>query len=103
VKQPVLGAETVDAALAGPDGPHWELVGGRLVKAVTCESFVGALDLVAAVGRLAEESNHHPDIDIRYNRMTLALMTHDSGGITELDLDLAKAIDGVAAEYAMKG
>jgi 4a-hydroxytetrahydrobiopterin dehydratase len=47
------------------------------------------------VGQLAEEADHHPDIDIRYNRVTLALVTHDSGGITQLDIDLARAIDGV--------
>jgi 4a-hydroxytetrahydrobiopterin dehydratase len=47
------------------------------------------------VGQLAEEANHHPDIDIRYNRVTLALVTHDSGGITRLDIELARAIDGV--------
>jgi 4a-hydroxytetrahydrobiopterin dehydratase len=95
VTQPVLSDETVDAALADPDGPRWESIGGRLVKVVTCRSFVAALELVATVGRLAEEANHHPDIDIRYNRVTLAVMTHDSGGITQLDLDLAKAIDAV--------
>jgi 4a-hydroxytetrahydrobiopterin dehydratase len=57
---------------------------------------MGALAFVAAVGQLAEEANHHPDIDIRYNRVTLALVTHDSGGITRLDIELARAIDGVA-------
>ena len=56
-----------------------------------------ALSFVAEVGRLAEEANHHPDIDIRYNRVTLALVTHDSGGITQLDIDLARAIDDLSA------
>ena len=56
---------------------------------------MGALALVNAVGELAEQANHHPDIDIRYDRVTLALVTHDSGGITQLDIDLARAIDGV--------
>ena len=49
-------------------------------------------------GRLAEEQNHHPDIDIRYNRVTLALVTHDSGGITQLDIELARAIDAIAPQ-----
>ena len=68
---------------------------GKLVKVVECAGFVGSLAYVGAVGELAEEANHHPDIDIRYNRVTLALITHDSGGITQLDLDLARAIDAV--------
>jgi 4a-hydroxytetrahydrobiopterin dehydratase len=62
---------------------------------VTCVGFVGALAFVNQVGVLAEAANHHPDIDIRYNRVTLALMTHDSGGITYKDIDLATQIDGV--------
>ncbi len=95
MKQPVLAESEVDAALAADDGPQWQLNGGKLIKTVDCAGFVGALGFVGEVGRLAEESNHHPDIDIRYNRVTLALITHDSGGITQLDLDLARAIDGI--------
>jgi 4a-hydroxytetrahydrobiopterin dehydratase len=97
VKQPLLNESDVAAALAPPDGPRWELAGGRLVTSVLCDGFVGALAFVNAVGQLAEEANHHPDIDIRYNRVTLALVTHDSGGITQLDIDLARAIDGVSS------
>lgn len=100
MKQPVLSEEAVGAALAGPDGPRWESIGGRLVKVVTCGSFPAALAFVATVGGLAEEADHHPDIDIRYDRVTLALVTHDSGGITQLDLDLARAIDAVVADSA---
>ena len=81
--------------LEAPDGPDWELLGGKLVKMVECASFPGALDFVGEVGRLAEAANHHPDIDIRYRKVTLALVTHDAGGITRNDLDLAKQIDGV--------
>jgi 4a-hydroxytetrahydrobiopterin dehydratase len=95
MKQPVLDDDTVTEALSSADGPRWQLVGGKLVKVVACDGFVGSLAYVGAVGELAEESNHHPDIDIRYNRVTLALITHDSGGITQLDLDLARAIDAV--------
>ena len=97
MKQPVLSDVEVREALASPDGPGWELVGGALVKVVACDGFVGALTFVNEVGRLAEEVNHHPDIDIRYNRVTMALVTHDSGGITQRDLDMARTIDGVRA------
>jgi 4a-hydroxytetrahydrobiopterin dehydratase len=94
-KPPVLGDPEVEAALARDDGPQWHLVGGKLVKTVACSGFVGSLEFVGEVGRLAEEANHHPDIDIRYNRVSLALITHDAGGITQRDLDLARAIDRV--------
>ncbi len=100
MKEPVLDPAEVEAALAAPDGPTWQLMGGKLVKVVQCASFPGALEFVGEVGRLAEEANHHPDIDIRYRSVTLALMTHDSGGITRLDLDLARRIDGVRAGLA---
>ena len=91
----VLGESEVEEALAAADGPRWQLLGGKLMKSVACGDFAHALAFVNEVGRLAEEADHHPDIDIRYNQVTLALLTHDSGGITQLDLDLARAIDGV--------
>ena len=65
------------------------------MKTVSCEGFVGSLAFVNEVGVLAEAANHHPDIDIRYDRVTLSLITHDSGGITYKDIDLATQIDGV--------
>ncbi len=89
--------EVLDA-LSASDGPDWHLIGGKLVRTVVCADFPGALAFVGQVGRLAEEADHHPDIDIRYNRVTLGLITHDSGGITRLDLDLARAIDGVPVD-----
>jgi 4a-hydroxytetrahydrobiopterin dehydratase len=97
MSEPVLSDNELGEALFGAGGPKWELVGGQLVKTVECEGFVGSLAFVNEVGVLAEAANHHPDIDIRYNRVTLALMTHDSGGITYQDIDLARQIDGVTA------
>jgi 4a-hydroxytetrahydrobiopterin dehydratase len=93
--RPVLGDAQVVAALASPDGPDWELAEGRLTKTVVLGDFVGSLAFVNQVGRLAEAADHHPDIDIRYNRVILSLMTHDSNGITQHDLDLARAIDQI--------
>jgi 4a-hydroxytetrahydrobiopterin dehydratase len=90
-----LDDAAVAAALAGPDAPAWELVDGTLVKRVACPSFPAALDFVVAVGRLAEEADHHPDIDIRWRTVTLVLVTHDAGGLTELDLSLARAVDAL--------
>jgi 4a-hydroxytetrahydrobiopterin dehydratase len=90
-----LTAEELSAALAAPDAPSWDLVDGQLVTTVRCPSFLGAIDFVADVARLAEQADHHPDIDIRYRDVTLVLVTHDAGGLTQLDIDLARAIDGV--------
>jgi 4a-hydroxytetrahydrobiopterin dehydratase len=94
-RPPVLDSAALDAALAAPDAPRWELADGQLVRTVDCTSFPAALDFVMEVGRLAEEADHHPDIDIRWRTVRLALVTHDAGGITDLDLTLARAIDAL--------
>jgi 4a-hydroxytetrahydrobiopterin dehydratase len=66
-----------------------------LVKTRTGRDFADALAYVNAVGELAERANHHPDIDIRWNAVTLRLSTHSAGGITQADLDLAGRIDAL--------
>ena len=88
----MLAPSEVDAALE-EQGLHWEHEGDELTTTVQLHDFAAALDFVRAVGDAAEAANHHPDIDIRYNKVRLALTTHDSGGITLLDLALAQAID----------
>lgn len=95
MSRPVLSDAEVIAALSADDGPDWHLIAGKLIKTVVCDDFMAALAYVGEVGRLAEAADHHPDIDIRYNRVTLALMTHDSDGITERDLGLARSIDRI--------
>jgi 4a-hydroxytetrahydrobiopterin dehydratase len=87
-----LAQAEVDAALA-EQHLHWAREGDVLVTAVKLHDFAAALAFVNAVGAAAEAANHHPDIDIRWNTVRLALTTHDSGGITLLDLALAGAID----------
>ena len=67
------------------------------MRSVTFPSFPEAIDFVVAVGRLAEEADHHPDIDIRWRTVTLTLVTHDAGGLTRLDLDLAGAVDALTS------
>jgi 4a-hydroxytetrahydrobiopterin dehydratase len=89
----VLDPASVDAALA--EGLSWERDGRELVKVQRENDFAGALDFVNLVGGLAERADHHPDIDIRWNTVTLRLSTHSAGGITEKDLDLARQIDGL--------
>ncbi len=101
MKQPLLTDDAIRAALGQTDDPSWELIGGRLVRIFEWGGFTEALSFVNGVGELAEAHNHHPDIDIRYSRVTLALVTHDSGGITQLDIDLARAIDNLVAHPAV--
>ena len=92
MNESVLSAEEVDAALV-EQGLHWERQGDELATTVELHDFAGALAFVNAVGAAAEAANHHPDIDIRWNTVRLVLTTHDSGGITLLDLALAGVVD----------
>ena len=73
--------------------PSWQVQKGELVKLFTFRDFRDALAFVNKVGDLAEKAGHHPDIDIRYNKVRLALVTHDAGGLTGKDFDLAAASD----------
>jgi 4a-hydroxytetrahydrobiopterin dehydratase len=92
VSEPVLSADEVDAALA-EQGLAWEREGDELVTTVELRDFAAALAFVNAVGAAAEAANHHPDIDIRWNKVHLVLSTHSAGGLTVLDIALAAAID----------
>ena len=73
--------------------PGWERAGAEIRRVYRFRDFREALAFVNTVGALAEAAGHHPDIDIRYNTVTLALTTHDAGGLTGKDFDLARAID----------
>jgi 4a-hydroxytetrahydrobiopterin dehydratase len=69
--------------------PEWKVASGELVRTFQFNDFRSALGFVNRVGELAEEASHHPDIDIRYSRVRLGLTTHDAGGLTAKDFDLA--------------
>jgi 4a-hydroxytetrahydrobiopterin dehydratase len=73
--------------------PDWELVGESISRTFTFEDFTGSVAFIVRVGYLAEAANHHPDIDIRWNRVTLVLSTHEAGALTAMDTTLAAAID----------
>ena len=73
----------------------WSLENGELVQNFTFKDFVRAMAFVNDVAQLAEAVGHHPDIDIRYNRVRLALVTHDAGGITQNDTELAQKINSL--------
>lgn len=88
-----LTNQAVEVALQGL--PGWTLDGRTLVKVDRAESFAAGIDWVVEVARIAEEMDHHPDIEIRFRQVTWRLSTHDADALTELDIALAHAIDGV--------
>jgi 4a-hydroxytetrahydrobiopterin dehydratase len=88
--QQLLGEEAIGEALKNLD---WSRDGDELVKTVVLTDFAAALGFVNEVGRLAEQRNHHPDINISWNTVTLRLSTHSAGGLTSADVELATEID----------
>ena len=73
--------------------PEWELEKKHIERTFEFDDFTDAIDFVNAVAEVAEEEEHHPDIDIRYTNVTLRLVTHDSGGITAKDVELAREVE----------
>jgi 4a-hydroxytetrahydrobiopterin dehydratase len=90
---PVLEDRVVAAKMKSV--PSWKLERGELVRHCEFDNFVEAMQFVNSVAELAEGAGHHPDIDIRYNKVRLALVSHDAGGLTERDFDLAAGIDSL--------
>lgn len=88
-----LTATQIKTAL--PSVPKWKKKGDEISRTFEFKDFVGAMKFVNSVAKLAEKTQHHPDIDIRWNKVTLALSTHDAGGLTEKDFKLAKQFDGL--------
>ena len=89
-----LDPATVDRRLADL-GLEWQRQDDVLEKTRTLASFPEAIAFVGRVAELAERADHHPDIDIRWRTVTLRLTTHSAGGLTDKDLALAEAIDGL--------
>ncbi|GAB4208305.1 MAG: 4a-hydroxytetrahydrobiopterin dehydratase [Roseiflexaceae bacterium] len=88
-----LSDEAITERLERLEG--WTREGNEIRCTFEFESFPEAIGFVTHVAFLAEAARHHPDIDIRYNKVTLALTTHDAGGLTEQDFALATQIDEV--------
>lgn len=76
--------------------PGWARRGDVITKTYTFPRFADGIAFVSAVATAADRMDHHPDIDIRYTKVTTALSTHSAGGITELDLELARQIEQLA-------
>lgn len=89
-----LSEEQIEAGLA--DRPDWTLTGDAIQRTFSFDDFVQAMAFVTRVADQAEAVQHHPDILVRYNKVTLTLSTHDAGGISEKDLSFAADCDGYA-------
>jgi 4a-hydroxytetrahydrobiopterin dehydratase len=76
--------------------PGWARKGDALNKTYSFARFADGIRFVDAVAVIADKANHHPDIDVRYTKVTFSLSSHDAGGITQRDLDLANAIEKAA-------
>ncbi len=91
-------AMTEDEVVAGLAAlPAWSGDTGAIQRSVQAPTFLAAVQLVTEIAAVAEEMDHHPDIDIRWRTVRLALSTHDAGGVTVLDLEQARRIDALAA------
>jgi 4a-hydroxytetrahydrobiopterin dehydratase len=90
----LLSGQEVEARLAELDG--WQRDGDSIKRQFQFKDFVGSVDFVNRITPLAEEMNHHPDLEISWNKVTVSLSTHSEGGLTENDFQLASKIDGAA-------
>jgi 4a-hydroxytetrahydrobiopterin dehydratase len=83
--------------------PAWSGDQTAITRGAQLPTFLLAIDLVVAVANVAEELDHHPDIDVRWRTVTFTLTTHSAGGVTTKDLDLAAQIDTLAEEFGAVG
>lgn len=90
----VLADAEIKQVLRGLTG--WEHKNGAIQRVFAFPDFKSAIGFVNAVAEAAEQANHHPDIDIRYNKVTMSLVSHDSGGVTQRDVRLAERINAIA-------
>jgi 4a-hydroxytetrahydrobiopterin dehydratase len=89
-----LGDSEIEARLA--EHPGWERRGSAICKSFSRGDFVGSVNFVQSLVEPAEEMNHHPDLEISWDTVTVSLSTHSDGGITAADFELAGKIDGLA-------
>ncbi len=94
----VLDPGQIGSRLQGLAGWTYDDTAG-IRKTYRHHDFLEAIAFVNRIAPMAEESQHHPDIDIRYNKVTVTLITHDAGGVTDKDVDLARRIEQAAADH----
>lgn len=87
----LLGDQEIEARLAGLRG--WERRGDRIVKTFTLSDFVGSVEFVKKLVEPAEGMNHHPDLEISWDKVAVSITNHAQGGLTEADFELARKID----------
>jgi 4a-hydroxytetrahydrobiopterin dehydratase len=92
----LLSDREVDAKLRGIEG--WKREGKFITKSVEFEEFMEGIRFVQDIAKIAEEEEHHPDINIRYTTVKLSLQTHSAGGVTEWDFGLARRIEDYLIE-----
>ena len=90
---PLLSDEEIERRLGELDG--WERQGDAIVKDYKCNDFAGSVKFVDALTPSAEEMNHHPDLKISWDTVTVSISTHSEGGLTENDFELARKIDSL--------
>jgi 4a-hydroxytetrahydrobiopterin dehydratase len=90
---PLLSDDEVQGRLDGLEG--WSREGRSIKKQFQLEDFKGSVDFVNRLTPAAEEMNHHPDLEISWNKVTVSLSTHSQGGLTENDFELAQKIDSL--------
>jgi 4a-hydroxytetrahydrobiopterin dehydratase len=95
-KAPLLSPDEVAAQLKKLKG--WSLEGTQIVKRLEFTDFRGAVEFLDRIRPVADEQNHHPDVAIHWNELTLTLWTHASGGLTERDFRLATTIDAMTED-----
>jgi 4a-hydroxytetrahydrobiopterin dehydratase len=88
---------TVEIKMGLKELPEWSKRNRAITRTYRFKDFVAAIKFVNGVAKLAEKAAHHPDIDIRWNQVTLTLTTHDQGGLTDKDFALARKADRLAA------
>jgi 4a-hydroxytetrahydrobiopterin dehydratase len=92
-RPPRLSPDELTAALSGL--PLWSGDGEGIRRSVELPGFADAVAAIVRIGFVAEQVDHHPDVDLRWRTLHLVLVTHSAGGVTELDLDLARRIDAL--------
>lgn len=91
---PALSPQETETRVRSLTG--WQIESGQLVKTFTLKNFLAAIDFVNQIAKYAEGAGHHPDIDIRYDKVRISLVTHDVGGLSQKDFDLAGEIERLA-------
>ena len=89
-----LDDQQIAEKLGGLDG--WERTGDAMSKRFELDDFKGSVDFVNRLTPEAEDMNHHPDLDISWNKVTVTVTTHSEGGLTDNDFELAKRIDSLS-------